>query len=179
MSRSSRLSYECNLPDSAFTLIGGKEFCSQCQTTIVDFTVMSDEEIRSYLAAKPGSVCVKIDSDQLKRVKGRKSVLRQQVAVAATAALLSLSTDTSAQATDTERTEQVESGPVGNYTIPVAGTVEPAVISAGERMVRDTTAVRPRRLKKKVLLRIRKKEFFVMNRYPFFGWSNRRLVGKF
>jgi hypothetical protein len=179
MTISSRLSYQCNLPDSAFTLNEGKEFCSQCQTTIADFTVLSDEEIRSYIAAQSGSVCVKIYSDQLRRVKGRKSLLRQQVAVAATATLLALATETSAQTRDTTRTEQVASAPAGDYTLPIPDSVNSAVISSGEKTVQDTTAVEPKPVRKKVFLRIRRKEFYVMNRFPFFGTRYMKLRGKF
>ena len=174
---SHKLSYQCNLPDSAFTLVDGKEFCSQCQTSIVDFTVMTDEEIRAYLAARPGSVCVKIDSDQLRRVKGQQSTLRKNLALAATAALLSLATESHAQ-TDTVKTEQVANSSSSDAS-PAAGIGSDTSKVASEGYTPEEPVVKRKPLKRKVLLRTRRREFYVMNRAPFFGSRYIGWRGKF
>ncbi len=109
MFRRAKLAYECNLPDSAFSLVDGKEFCGQCQTSIVDFTTMSDQEIRDYLSVQRQNVCVKIDGDQLNRARGKKATLPKQIGIAATAALLLASVNAGAQSVDSVKTEQVAS----------------------------------------------------------------------
>jgi len=42
-------------------------FCQACQTTVVDFTKMSDAEIKAYFAKSRQKVCGKFTSDQLNR----------------------------------------------------------------------------------------------------------------
>lgn len=42
-------------------------FCQPCQTTVVDFTKMSDAEIKAYFAKSSQKVCGKFTSDQLNR----------------------------------------------------------------------------------------------------------------
>lgn len=159
----------------------GQEFCSQCYTSIVDFTEMTDEEIRAYVSAQAGTFCVKIHSDQLQRVKGRKSTLRQNLAVAATAAFLAIANESGGQATDSVRTEQVENSPVTNMADPeIVGTDSSSGTACEQGMALDGATFKKVPLKKKVFLRLRYREFYVMNKAPFFG-SRRRggFRGKF
>jgi hypothetical protein len=180
LKRNGKLTYQCNLPDSAFTLSDGREFCSQCQKSVIDFTEMSDEEIRQYVAFHSGSLCVKIDSDQLRRVKGKKSSLRQNLAGAATVALLALATESKGQVADSVRTEQVENSPADDKSTKVN---VPSDSSAATSLEQGKTLKEPeegkRRPKKKVFLRLGRREFYVMNKFPFFGTRKGGLRGKF
>lgn len=140
---------------------------------------MTDDEIRQYVALQAGSFCVKINSDQLQRVKGRKSSFRQKLAVAATATLLAFANESSAQVADTVRTEQVENSPASDYTVPVTVGVDSAAVSIGEGVVKEEPLVKKRRLRKWTYLRTGRREFYVVNRFPFFGSRYTGWRGKF
>lgn len=166
----STLSYRCEVPDSEFATVNGHEFCSRCQTAIADFTEMTDEEIRRYVSSQQGSLCVKIYSDQLQRVKGAKSGLRNHLAVTATATLLALSTESNAQVSDTTRMEQVENTPVAGDIVSVPNVADSATTTSSEgAVVEQEPFPKKRELKKKVFLRTSRREYYVMNRFPFFG----------
>lgn len=141
---------------------------------------MSDDEIRQYVAFHSGSLCVKIDSDQLRRVKGRSSSLRQNLAGAATVALLSLAIESKGQVADSVRTEQVENSPGDDKStsVNVASDTSTAEYYEQGNALNDPE-VGKRRPKKKVFLRIGRRTFYVMNKFPFFGTRKSGLRGKF
>lgn len=45
---------------------GDRGFCSSCQKEVIDFTRMSDSEIRAYFKDLPANVCGKLRQDQIK-----------------------------------------------------------------------------------------------------------------
>ncbi len=140
---------------------------------------MSDEEIRQYIASHSGSLCVKIDSDQLRRVKGKKSSVRRSIAVAGTAALLAIATDSSAQVSDSVRTEQVENIPGAAVPVPFPVTMDSTSVSHSQEGTLKEPVEEKRPLKKRVFLRIGRRQFYVMNRAPFLGTRRGGLRGKF
>ncbi len=42
-------------------------FCASCQKTVVDFSLMTDNEVISYLSKQTGNVCGRFDTEQLQR----------------------------------------------------------------------------------------------------------------
>jgi len=181
LNKRTELSFECDAPESALSLKDGQDFCSKCRTPVIDMREMPDDEIRKVVAAHGGNLCVRIHSDQLDRVKPKKSTFRKNIAVAGTAALLALATESSAQTTDSTRTEQIQNVPGSAVPVSLPAAVDSATTSAGlEGMTLDEPVVEQRPLKKKVFLRIGRREFYVMNRAPFFGTRRKRgWVGKF
>lgn len=134
---------------------------------------MSDDEIRAYISVRSGSVCVKIDSDQLQRVKSQPSSLKKKLAIAATAAFLAVATESSAQ-TDSVKTEQTESVPVSQPNVAVELQSDSSAFLKTEEGVTDEPVVKKKPLKKWVYLRTSRWERYVTNRWPFFG---KRYIG--
>ena len=56
----------CSQPWQTFTETASGGFCSTCQKTVVDFTIMSDEAIHNYFKSKPVHACGRFRRDQLK-----------------------------------------------------------------------------------------------------------------
>lgn len=59
------LDYNCKEPFWKFKKRDGEDYCKACQTTIIDFTNLNQEEIIAILKQQPGKACGKFYSDQL------------------------------------------------------------------------------------------------------------------
>jgi len=62
----------CPADRSAMTAMERGRFCQQCQREVIDFTRMSDAQIRAYLGQHRGRLCGQLRPDQLNRPLGSK-----------------------------------------------------------------------------------------------------------
>lgn len=56
----------CSQKWENFSPRGANGFCSQCQKEVIDFTKLSDTEIREYFQKRPKNVCGQFRNDQLR-----------------------------------------------------------------------------------------------------------------
>lgn len=79
----------------------GGRYCSRCARRILDFTDISDEDLKGLIAQSGGKICGMFDTEQLNRVHFNKDIrpalAAWQKAAAAIAALTALSTALPAQ----------------------------------------------------------------------------------
>jgi hypothetical protein len=57
----------CNENWNKMTPVEKGRFCDSCATQVMDFTVMTDQQVLHYLAANNGKMCGRIHKDQLQR----------------------------------------------------------------------------------------------------------------
>src|SRR5215217_1712729 len=56
----------CSETWSNFTPTSTGGFCASCSKTVIDFTKMSDDQIRGFFTSKPAHTCGRFRPDQLK-----------------------------------------------------------------------------------------------------------------
>lgn len=81
----------CNENWDKMTPVQRGRFCDHCATPVMDFSVMTDQEILKTLAAANGSVCGRIHKDQLERAlhnSENKKAKSWQLIIAGAASLL-------------------------------------------------------------------------------------------
>ncbi|MEZ4805732.1 MAG: hypothetical protein R2852_09685 [Bacteroidia bacterium] len=60
------LTNPCHENWNAMTEVKNGKFCASCSKTVVDFTLMSDQQILDFLALNAGNSCGHFKPDQLK-----------------------------------------------------------------------------------------------------------------
>jgi hypothetical protein len=84
----------CSQKWENFTPVGENGFCAACQKEVIDFTKLSDTEIREYFQNRPKNVCGQFRNDQLRVYsdpKANKNLSRWLAwPIAATATLFSV-----------------------------------------------------------------------------------------
>ncbi len=172
-----KFEFRCDQPESALTIVDGKDYCTLCSTVVLDLREKSDEEVRQIIMQHGGTVCARLCSDQFSIAK-RKNNFANKIAVAATAALLLLSTEkSSAQVADSVQTVQTDSLSRLNE--------QPAslAINTNDSSSSTTSAIQPtapvKAIRKRVFLTIGRRQFYVVNKFPFIGTRKIRFMGKF
>lgn len=173
-----RFEFNCNEPEHSFSNTDCGEYCSACNKVVIDLTAKAIPEIMEIIKANGGAVCGKIYPEQLSISEAkRRSSLR--LALAGIAALLSLSSAEGQTTRTSVKTEQID--------FLRTGTDDEVQIIPGsfcDLKSIDNDSLPPdeevKVVKRKTFLRIGRRRFFVMNKFPFFGTSKQQYFrGKF
>lgn len=111
-------------------------FCTACQKEVIDFTTLSDAEVRKLIKNNPGG-CGMFLNSQLNRDLNPPQENKQWLAAAALAVgMLTLATPAAAQSTK-EPIEQGETAAANTTAAPVTGSTKPFTLTGTVRNSSD------------------------------------------